>query len=204
MSTCIYLFILDLLLMMASCATKSIENDDDNSLMDVDNEESTDLKMLDRILSDSSCNSDDKCPCVKPQCIGSGKCPAGYSSHPDEKFCYKFYNECKTWAEARQVCRRDGGDLISLKTINFAFFKELSKQQTGVCSLPTVWVGLSDISVEGQWYWLNGEKVSTTFWAPNEPNNLGEEDCGCLEHWTSYNLNDRKCTDSFRFICQIC
>jgi len=35
------------------------------------------------------------------------------------------------------------------------------------------WIGLADVDYEGSWYWENGEALTYTNWAANEPNNSG-------------------------------
>ena len=39
------------------------------------------------------------------------------------------------------------------------------------------WIGLNDRSVEGSFVWTNKEIISFQFWAPQQPNNLKNEDC---------------------------
>src|SRR5262249_33633520 len=34
-----------------------------------------------------------------------------------------------------------------------------------------LWIGLTDQASEGHFVWMNGEPVTFTYWAPNEPNN---------------------------------
>jgi hypothetical protein len=45
-----------------------------------------------------------------------------------------------------------------------------------------LWIGLNDLTTEGQWVWSSGEPVTFLNWAPGEPNNGStlEEDAGQL------------------------
>ncbi len=134
--------------------------------------------------------------------ISKHTCPAGYEYYYQDHFCYKFHSECKTWSEARQVCQQEGGDLIWLKESNLDFFRDVSRSQGGTCS--NVWVGATDIISEGQWYWVNGEKVRCTFWQQDQPDNrFDDEDCANLIKLFDYKLNDQLCNDKENFICQI-
>ncbi|KAK3590357.1 hypothetical protein CHS0354_029581 [Potamilus streckersoni] len=58
-------------------------------------------------------------------------CYTGYEYYEHDKIWYKFHTECRNWTEARQICREEGGDLISLKVNNFEFFKNVSRSKSG-------------------------------------------------------------------------
>lgn len=130
-----------------------------------------------------------------------GYCPYGYIDYPQEQFCYKFHSECLSWAQARQVCLQEGGDLISLGEANFQFFIDLARSKAGDCN--TVWVGTTDINSEGQWSWLNGVNVSSVFWAQGQPDNwASKENCGNMNKNFGYRMNDEDCSSKFHFLCQ--
>ncbi|KAK3577063.1 hypothetical protein CHS0354_037086 [Potamilus streckersoni] len=134
--------------------------------------------------------------------IGSERCPNGYEYYQHGKFWYKFHNECNSWPKARQVCQQEGGDLISLNERNFDFFRNVSQSKAGDCR--HVWVGTTDISSEGQWYWLTGERVSSVFWQSAQPDNAhNNENCGDLISFFEFRLNDHVCSNQEHFICQI-
>ena len=42
------------------------------------------------------------------------------------------------------------------------------------------WIGFNDIAVENQWVWSDGAPPDWTGWSPDNPNNLGNEDCAVL------------------------
>lgn len=128
-------------------------------------------------------------------------CRVGYEYYREDRFCYMLHSECKTWSEARQICKQEGGDLISLKEGNFNFFKDVIRLKAGACS--HVWVGTTDIALEGKWNWLNGVSVSSTFWQPQQPDNWdNNEHCGNIKA-PDYLLNDEKCNMPLHFLCQI-
>ena len=69
------------------------------------------------------------------------------------------------------------------------------------------WIGGSDYSVEGRWFWdgYNRSAIALTarWWLPGEPNNCcGEdpEDCMCVSN--AGNWNDCPCQVSYPFICE--
>ncbi|KAK3590353.1 hypothetical protein CHS0354_029577 [Potamilus streckersoni] len=134
--------------------------------------------------------------------VGHSKCRSGYEYYQQDKFCYKFHSECKSWSEARQVCREEGGDLISLKEANLDYFRSVARLESGPCS--GVWVGSTDITLEGIWKWLNGETINRIFWYPEQPDNWqGEEHCGQMMKVFNYLMNDEYCNEALHFICQI-
>ncbi|KAL3867977.1 hypothetical protein ACJMK2_040818 [Sinanodonta woodiana] len=130
-------------------------------------------------------------------------CPIGYEYYQPDKFCYRVHKVCKSWYDARDVCRQDGGDLISLKSSNFEFFNEVARSSTGFCFNSYVWVGATDIGSAGTWFWLNGEKILSTFWYPGEPNNpVDNEHCAFFNYFPS-KLDDYLCSTESNFLCQI-
>ncbi|KAK3590351.1 hypothetical protein CHS0354_029575 [Potamilus streckersoni] len=133
---------------------------------------------------------------------GNATCRTGYERYQADQFCYRLYNNCLTWSEARKVCKQDGGDLISLNHHNFLFFQRLTRSKGDACI--GVWVGATDIDKEGKWNWLNGESVGSIFWHPRQPDNSGgKEHCGDLSKPFNYLMNDQTCSSRRDFLCQI-
>ncbi|KAI8767870.1 CD209 antigen protein 2 [Biomphalaria glabrata] len=72
------------------------------------------------------------------------------------------------------------------------------------------WVGLDDILEEGVYRWADDDSLSIDnavnsswpWFAINQPDNLGNEDC--IEYSKSiYPVNDISCSLLFRFICEL-
>ncbi len=128
-------------------------------------------------------------------------CPTGFEYYEQESLCYKFHSECKTWSEARQICKDEGGDLISLTEGNLNNFRDVSRKRAGTCT--HVWVGTTDISSAGKWNWLNGREITSVFWSPDQPDNwANKEHCGDLVKVSDYLLNDEDCSIKLHFLCQ--
>ncbi|HTY86145.1 MAG TPA: C-type lectin domain-containing protein [Candidatus Acidoferrum sp.] len=76
-----------------------------------------------------------------------------------------------TWTESQAYAQTLGGNLV---TINDAaenmWVYNTFPALTGIAQ-PSLWIGLNDAAVEGNWVWASGEPVTYTFWAPGEPNN---------------------------------
>uniref|UniRef100_UPI00398F886B hepatic lectin-like n=1 Tax=Pristiophorus japonicus TaxID=55135 RepID=UPI00398F886B len=65
------------------------------------------------------------------------------------------------------------------------------------------WIGLSDLSVEGQWHWVDGtdNEATGTYWAPGEPNNdYKNEDCALTLNNGQW--NDVPCSFTYKWICE--
>ena len=65
-----------------------------------------------------------------------------------------------------------------------------------------VWLGGSDSAEENKWVWTDGTNFGYTNWVPGQPNDVGGEDCLCLDLGHNMWL-DRSCkNDMFKFICK--
>ena len=94
-------------------------------------------------------------------------------------YVYKLVPNLLSWQESRRVCQNWGGDLAvyGVKTL-----ENRKKLIENLSIRSKFWIGASDIASEGNWMWLNGERVdsSTLTWGTGEPNNLGNQDCGSV------------------------
>ncbi|GFO41917.1 C-type mannose receptor 2, partial [Plakobranchus ocellatus] len=76
--------------------------------------------------NDKACKDTNKFVCEKPA-MGSdtaSTCPSGWTKSPSSGTCIKFYDDFKTWADARTVCQQDGGDLVTIRDENMSQFVE--------------------------------------------------------------------------------
>jgi len=77
-----------------------------------------------------------------------------------------------TWADAREVCRSMGGDLVSLEDRSeMIFVAELAE----AVDVDRIWVGVSDEEDEGVWEWADGSAAQFTSWHHGEPNGGRQE-----------------------------
>uniref|UniRef100_A0A4W3HMY0 C-type lectin domain-containing protein n=1 Tax=Callorhinchus milii TaxID=7868 RepID=A0A4W3HMY0_CALMI len=83
--------------------------------------------------------------------------------------CYKGYHlidQRKSWSEARDYCRKQHTDLVSIRN---------SEEQKVFTSMfvrdVALWIGLyNNNRSETGWKWINGDKVNYTHWKEKEPN----------------------------------
>uniref|UniRef100_A0A673KI74 C-type lectin domain family 17, member A-like n=1 Tax=Sinocyclocheilus rhinocerous TaxID=307959 RepID=A0A673KI74_9TELE len=106
---------------------------------------------------------------------------------------YFVSSEKKSWTESRRYCMERGVDLIIINNRGEQdFVKKISANAN-------VWIGLTDIDVEGSWKWVDGSTLTSGFWDPREPNGHRGENCALtyLPGWADY-----PCSDLFLWICE--
>lgn len=85
-----------------------------------------------------------------------------------------------TWNEARLTCEKQGGHLAILLNESEAEFVAKLQRAT---SIKFAYIGASDARKEGQWYWLDGSRMTYENWDKDnqQPNNRGPG--GTPEHY---------------------
>uniref|UniRef100_H2ZY35 C-type lectin domain-containing protein n=1 Tax=Latimeria chalumnae TaxID=7897 RepID=H2ZY35_LATCH len=112
----------------------------------------------------------------------SCSCFLGSRTSADLK--YHFINEKKTWFEARDTCRENYTDLVSIT----------SQQElwniTNITEGKKVWIGL----FQNPWQWSNGDESSFQYWDTNEPNNNADDVCVGIEvgKWSDFGYNNQQ------------
>ncbi|XP_070001671.1 C-type lectin domain family 17, member A-like [Penaeus vannamei] len=114
-----------------------------------------------------------------------------------------------TWQVARVFCQDLGGDLAVFRDAN-AFAEAIGYAKASGLSNPAhVWVGGSDVSLEGEWKWLNGEDMprGTPFWGDynyaREPRGELRENCANLFSNDGFLIHDVSCDSKYNPLCQI-
>ncbi|XP_042588432.1 CD209 antigen-like protein C [Cyprinus carpio] len=111
-----------------------------------------------------------------------------YQSH-----LYFVSSEKMSWNESRRYCTERGADLIIINNREEQdFVKKISANAN-------VWIGLTDIDVEGSWKWVDGSALTSGFWDPREPNGHRGENCALTYSpgWADY-----PCSNLFLWICE--
>ena len=120
-------------------------------------------------------------------CDGVGEILDQASGH-----CYRrVANQQKNWPGARADCLAWGGDLVGISSAAEATFLHDHFKDT--------WTGANDGANECSFSWINGEPWQP-HWAPKEPNNNGDEDCGFL--YDTGLMNDTKCKEAHDALCE--
>ncbi|CAL8239891.1 unnamed protein product [Gadus morhua 'NCC'] len=126
-------------------------------------------------------------------------CPYGWQTH--EQSCYFASTIEKTWEDSQIYCVQQGANLIMVK--NSA---EMSYLNSIVELGGEVWIGLTDNGKEGQWMWVDGTRMTTSFWAKGQPNQHLAIDQDCVEFWSSSSThgswNDEACSIKAKWVCK--
>ncbi|XP_056147018.1 macrophage mannose receptor 1 [Lampris incognitus] len=116
------------------------------------------------------------------------------------EFCYKPFEEKKTWNNAHDACRGLGAELVSVLSMTEQNWLESYLY----LATSDVWTGLNDLVVPGMFTWSDKHMVTFTYWAPGEPNNHDgfKEDCVEMLHQNG-RWNDVTCTELNTYICKM-
>ncbi|XP_032403538.1 C-type lectin domain family 4 member M-like [Xiphophorus hellerii] len=122
-------------------------------------------------------------------------------------FSDTFYRT--SWNEARQFCRRQGGDLAIVnnreKHLGITRFLTINQDLSRQASQSGFWIGLRDVEEEGVWKWVDGTRLTDGFWNIGEPNNLNNEDCAAVYPKSNpfMSWNDAPCNYNLKWICEM-
>ncbi|XP_025718887.1 C-type lectin domain family 17, member A [Callorhinus ursinus] len=120
-------------------------------------------------------------------------CPEGWLLF--EGKCYYFSPTTKSWDEARKFCQENYSHLVIISS-----FAEQNFVAKAHGSPRVYWLGLNDREHEGDWKWLDGSPVTLSFWDPEEPNNIYDEDCASMNKGGTW--NDLSCDKTTYWICE--
>ncbi|XP_056590497.1 LOW QUALITY PROTEIN: lymphocyte antigen 75 [Triplophysa dalaica] len=112
--------------------------------------------------------------------------------------CYQVVSTAVvSWHEARDACRSQGGDLLSISNPHeLEFFK-------GRGDLPSkLWIGLNHLDWMQGWQWSDGSALSFVPWDTGIPvrSFVSDEDCGVLTEPLRFGAE--KCENQLPFICE--
>ena len=93
---------------------------------------------------------------------------------------YRYFNEIKTFDEARKICESDGAKLMTIRSEKtLTFIKEAPLE--GSAMYKWFWIGLTDRDSEGDFKWIypveGSCEISVENWGSNEPNGGLNEQC---------------------------
>ncbi|XP_075582180.1 C-type lectin-like [Pelecanus crispus] len=137
-----------------------------------------------------------------PARAGMHSCPQGWLQY--RGYCYGYFTERRTWAEAEAECERYGpmGRLASIHSLGAS--RVLARYVTNQRDGANTWIGLRDPEHRRQWKWSDNSVFNYKRWAWGQPNNLWDrEDCVVLNRRDNFQLwHDYPCDYRFPFLCQ--
>ena len=98
--------------------------------------------------------------------------------------CYLFEeNEATTWSKARDLCKEEGGRFVEIESQEEQETIENHMSTYGLQNM-NFWIGLNDITQEGNWVWDSSQRpddTGFTNWAIRQPDDYEQnEDCAEL------------------------
>ena len=107
-----------------------------------------------------------------------------------------MHSTAKTWHEAEDICKEEGGHLAMIKT-------QATHDYVTNTWNNDFWIGISDTSKEGNYQFVDGSPVKTAYWAPKQPDNFGNKE-DCIHYVLKKDVwNDNVCGARKNFLCQI-
>uniref|UniRef100_A0A3Q2WPT7 Mannose receptor, C type 1b n=1 Tax=Haplochromis burtoni TaxID=8153 RepID=A0A3Q2WPT7_HAPBU len=135
-------------------------------------------------------------------CYNFGYTGTGFCSNPWIHYnghCFHRNQAQKTWSEAQVACHQDGGDLVSIHSVEDQSF---IISQLGYTSTDQLWIGMNDRKTEGLFDWSDHSTVAFTSWEFGKPAGSSEiKDC-VLMRGENGNWADRVCEEQHGFICK--
>ncbi|CAH2273532.1 Hypothetical predicted protein [Pelobates cultripes] len=124
----------------------------------------------------------------------SRSCPQGWFAMGSS--CYYISENKMTWLEARYYCHELNSKLAIITSMNE--MDSLFKLLKGYDGL---WIGLHRDSNEiNSWKWLDGAKMTFSYWGNKEPNNEKKNE-ECVEVLSGA-WNDEACSERRTFMCK--
>ncbi|XP_029970822.1 macrophage mannose receptor 1-like isoform X2 [Salarias fasciatus] len=117
---------------------------------------------------------------------------------PYNGHCFHLHRPVQSWPDARRECRKEGGDLVSIRNVEDQSFVIT---QLGYASTDELWIGLNDRTIEGLFDWSDHSAVSFTSWKYGEPAISSDTENCVLITGQNGNWADRACEEKHGFIC---
>ena len=130
-------------------------------------------------------------------------CPTNVDWREYEGSCYWRSTYPSTWQGAASACPTvaTGSQLASIHSLLENAFVMESYDYAGM------WIGLNDVSAEGQFAWADGSTVDFENWQPGQPDDKdGNEDCVQVPHPndpTAGRWDDDTCSVDKYFLCKM-
>nr|XP_039271942.1 protein PF14_0175-like [Styela clava] len=138
--------------------------------------------------------------------VANGKCvsPACSAGLAFGDFCYEIMNVTKSYDDASNICKSNGGLLAAIKSQSQqGFIKDLIRRSVDDWAM--LWIGLDDRTRDGYFIYSDGTPLATfNSWdLYRSTHSTTSENCVALEiAFKNRNWNDISCDRELSFICQ--
>ncbi|KAM9823316.1 secretory phospholipase A2 receptor-like isoform 1-T1 [Syngnathus typhle] len=127
---------------------------------------------------------------TEPRCLGPD-----WEEFAD--FCYKRFDDTKTWYGARHFCWGLDANLVSIRSeAERDWLQDLLKSAPG-----DAWTGLNDLVNRGRFVWSDRQKVIFANWAPGKPTGLMENCVATLSQ--SGKWKKMSCMELKGYVCKM-
>lgn len=118
--------------------------------------------------------------------------------------CYELFDEFVGWDVAEERCVAWGGHLASVESSEEDAFLGDWPAQLGVPAADgsALWLGGTDVALDGVFRWSDDTPLSYGGWAPNQPDNGVGLDCIAKRNDGTERWYDHRCTDALRYVCE--
>lgn len=129
--------------------------------------------------------------------------------------CYQLLRESLSISNSQDECKAIGGYVVEIDSAAETAFvadylddEYIPYSRNRGYSTRNVWLGATDASSEGAFYWMStNKKINFSDWQVSEPNNHGvgdvEENCVVLESEKDFAWNDVSCDGNHAVMCEI-
>ena len=132
--------------------------------------------------------------CSEDECVSA--CEPGWEENDNR--CYFWSTNMLNWTDAEDFCKMKGAHLASVTSTATNDYALKGKDKRRMYHL---WIGGSDLEVEGVWKWADCSPWEFTFWRSGEPNNYhGAQDC-INYHPEDRRWDDYQCNTKAWFLC---
>uniref|UniRef100_A0A8C3SFA3 C-type lectin domain-containing protein n=1 Tax=Chelydra serpentina TaxID=8475 RepID=A0A8C3SFA3_CHESE len=127
---------------------------------------------------------------LRPYGSGCRLCPMDWLSHRGK--CYWFSKDSKSWNESRADCSEKSSRKLVIQDR-----EELEFIQNCTQGKYHVWLGLSVISPEKNWTWVDSSMLDQTLFPVTGPADVNS--CGVIK---GNRIHSETCSAEFKWICQ--
>ena len=133
--------------------------------------------------------------------VSKTTCPSSNMFNKEFNLCWRYQKTpTQNWFDAEKICQHEGGHLMIFNSSGSAKFIREYLRASGA---EHVYVGGSDIQVEGKFKWNNGKSVQELPWHSSQPNEGTSGNCLLIHSNWDYTFGDIECGVKTGMLCQI-
>ncbi|XP_018091326.1 secretory phospholipase A2 receptor [Xenopus laevis] len=131
--------------------------------------------------------------------IADGGCEHLWEQNQTIQTCYQFnLHSALSWFEARVSCQAQGGDLLSITSVDEQNYISRMMGHSGVA----FWIGLNQLAEASGWNWSDGAPLAMANWKSNDTYNYEEGHCGTYDGFGNRGWQSSPCTSALPYACK--